>query len=184
MTPVQVLRRALAVNSAASSFASRIPAIIKPFVDGVIAVPNGEDTLDLFPFGAGSDDNTFDLRVIGWRRAVYSTVDMRNPGAKNAFIDNTNMNVLWVPSIVAEVTCTLSAIVGIAGAVAINTDRFADIITVNKGIGVVNTVLSDAGAASLTVDVSGFELLEITTNTTSSATNGNALFALYGGANG
>lgn len=182
MTPVQVLRRALAVNSAASSFAAKIPTVTRPFADGVIVIRNFEDTLDLYPFGAGNDNTTFDLRVTGWRQAIPSGSEYRiGTGAKNAFVDSNghNASVLWIPAPIVEVTCTNSAIIGIAGAVAINTDRFADTIVINKGIGVVSTVIADSGCAVLTCDVSGYELIEITTSTTSSATNGNALYSLY-----
>lgn len=180
-TPAQVFRRALAVNSAASSFAAKIPTVTKPFADGVILIPNGEDTLDLFPFGAGSDNDTFDIRVTGWRKAVPASSEVRlGAGGKNAFIELVG-GVLWLPSPIVEASCTISAILGVAGAVAVATDRFADTLAINKGIGVANTVTSDSGPAMLTCDVTGFELIEITFDMTG-ATNGNALYSLFAGA--
>ncbi len=180
-TPAQDLRRALAVNSTATSFASKIPTVTKPFADGLIAVANGEDTLDLFPFGAGADDITFDIRVTGWRRTVPSSSEYRiGVGAKSAFLDSNGANagVLWLPTPIVEASCVCSAIIGIAGAVAINTDRFVDAITITKGVGVAPTVTADSGAAMLKCDVTGFALIEVTFDSTGS-TNSNALYALY-----
>jgi hypothetical protein len=174
-TPPQVFRRALAVNSTATSFAAKIPTVTRPFADGVIMV-NGADTLEVQPFGAGSDNDTFDIRVTGWRKAVPSSPEQRlGPGGRSAFIEPAG-GVLWIPKVICEISCTLSAIIGIAGAVAINTDRSADTLTLNKGVALLDTVVADSAGASFLCDVSGSELIEITFDMTG-ATNGNALVA-------
>lgn len=158
-TPAAKYFRALKVNNTASSFSATVATITEPSNDGVIVNANGYETMDLLLFGAGSDDQTFDARVIGWR--------------------STGGGVpLWIPSVIVEVSCTLSAAVGIAGCDMINTDRFVDIVTINKGIGVASTVLSDASGSMLTIDISGFAKLELTFDLTGN-TNCNALVAMF-----
>jgi hypothetical protein len=158
------LTRALATNATDTSFAAIIPTITEPSGDGVFSVPGSSTapgTLYIYPFGAGSDNQTFDLRVSGWRYAVSSG------GGK-----------LWLPVTLCEMSCTLSTLVGIADAAAVATDRFADTITVNKGIGAVWTATANATPAMVAVPLCGCSKFKFSVDMTG-ATNGNAFFA-YG----
>jgi hypothetical protein len=86
----------------------------------------------LWPFGLGADNDAASLRVIGWSRAL----------------DTASALTLWVPTILIEVACTFSAVVGVAGAVVLNTERFADTITVVAARQRTFTDTDSGGAAS------------------------------------
>jgi len=158
MTPAKLFQRALKVSSTSSGFPSTIPTITEPVTDGVWSILNGEETLELLFFGAGADNNAFDARVVGW--------------------SSTGDGKLWIPVSIVEVTATRSAVVGIASQLVINTDRFADTITVNKGVGTAFTVTSDAEPALLVCDISAFQKFQLIFNLTA-GTDMNALYRLY-----
>jgi hypothetical protein len=107
-------RKALTTNANSSSFPSKVPTITEPTNDGVIDLKNVGLTIPqkmlVLPYGLGSDNDVFDLRVIAWRL----------------------VGVLWVPYLLGKFTCTISAAVGVAGADVLNTERFADTITVGN----------------------------------------------------
>src|SRR5262245_8761577 len=52
--------------------------------------------VDIFPFGLGANDDTFSLRLIGWRRYLPMMSGHRT---------------MFVPSIVTELACTMSTYV-------------------------------------------------------------------------
>lgn len=72
---------------------------------------------EFWPYALGNDNDTFTMRVIGWRRIVPLASDAR---------------FFWVPSILCDVLCTASAFVGLAAGPVLNTERFCD--TVAKSI--------------------------------------------------
>ncbi len=161
-TLLQQFQRARATSSTDTSFPSRVATTTRPSSDGVFETRSfGEftrGTLVLAPFGAGSDNTTFDMRVIAWRP--------------------TSPNGLWVPTIVCQVSCTLSAAVGVAASDVLNTDRFADTITLGIGnAGIDCQVFSPANdtAGHVTLDAKGATLIEVTFDMTG-ATSGNALY--------
>src|SRR5689334_17044919 len=66
-------RKALDTDSTDASFPSRIPTITEPSGNGVIPLAIGTNGLvpgmvKLVPYAAGSDEDAFDMRVIGWQR--------------------------------------------------------------------------------------------------------------------
>lgn len=148
--------RGLAVSSTTNSFASTIPTVTEPVADGVHKIPDGHNTLELLLFGAGNDNTAFDARIVGW--------DQTGEGPP-----------LWLPASIVEVTATRSAVVGVAGSSAINTDRFADTITINKGTGYAETATSDAEGVRLIVDITNFDRWQFLGNL-SAGTNMNCLF--------
>lgn len=179
-TMSMAFRKARSVNQTSSSYVSKVPTQTEPSgdagsatgasiidltsKDGIIA----QNALLVVPFGAGSDGNTFNFRVIGWR-----------------YIGTNPQTRLWVPVNLLELACTLSAVVGVAGMEVTNSERFVDTISVTKG----STLSGEAAAenvvspandtiAHLMVDVKGFTKLELSFETGSSATNCNALIAL------
>lgn len=147
--------RGLVTSSTATSFAAKIATATEPTGDGVHVMKAG-DNLEVLPFGAGADNNTFGLRVVGWR-SVGTT--------------------LWVPEVLAEFTCTLSASVGVAGQPVTDTDRFADTMVVVTGITAVRTGPVDTPLSG-SLSVSGYEKLEFIYDMVT-ATNGNCLFVRY-----
>lgn len=126
MQTTSPLSKAFDVNTTSSAFTSIIPTITEPV--GVNPGEVGSGIFNLSPskrgsvpdnvlvsfFGAGSDNDTFDVRLWGWDR-----------------IGSDPSTTLWVPRILATFTCTVSQMVGIAGAKVINTDRFVDTLVVN-----------------------------------------------------
>lgn len=158
--------RARATNDTASSFASRIPTVTEPTGTGVLNT-SGADLL-IVPFGVGSDNQTGSVRVIGWR--AIDTKDQQN----------TQGRTLWIPVILAEVVATLSAAVGIAGAIIDETNRFADTLTLTTGnddVSVDFTSPTGDVIAHIVVKGKGFEKVEVTHKVTT-ATSLNSLVAM------
>ena len=174
-TESQHARRVRTTNATDNGFPSRIPTGTKPSGTGgaaaqasasaVIEFGPGitQNSLMLIPFGAGSNDNTFSLRVIGW-----TLVDEGN-----------SEEFIWVPVVLCELAVTLSSTpVGLANKVVNGSQLFADTITVTTGNANVSTeAVSPTGnvVAHAVVDVKGFELVEVTFTTGGSATSCNAL---------
>ena len=152
----------LSTNDSSTSFASRIPTGTRPTAN--IVEPQGSIASNLIQivfFGAGSDDQTFDARLIGWNST--------NTGSSTS---------LWVPTPLAGFSCTLSTAVGIASRDAVATDRFADTIsgaTYNPSGGV--EIVSPTGdiIAHVVVDIKGSEIVQLDFDMTG-ATNGNAFY--------
>ncbi len=166
MTPPRLIQKALNTQGTLSSFASKIPTVVPPTGDGVKTNEAGDETLEVYPFGLGNDNTTFDFRIIGWRRTSMK------PGAQ------------WVSTVIAECTATLSAAQlgcpagGSEG--AIPTQFYADTIVLNKGTGATPPQTADAGCAVLICDITAFDRIEFAGSTTSSATNYNAEWCSYG----
>jgi len=132
----------------------------------------GPDAIRLMPFGGGSDDDSYLMRVIGWRRMVpLNTSDHRG---------------LWVPPVLAGITVTLSAFVGPSQSnfPLVSTDRFADTLSVtSQPVHSITTTNYDAASfvyspandtpGWILVRTFGAELVEIQTadNTTTPTTN-------------
>src|SRR5262249_8748074 len=116
--------QALATSVSVASFPSKIATVTEPTNDGVINVGWQSDTradgtvpqtLLVLPYALAANNDTFDLRVIGWRPA--------GPLGPQS-------TPLWVPYILAGVSCTACAATGVAGAPVLNTERFCDTIAV------------------------------------------------------
>lgn len=150
----------LSTNDSSTSFASRIITATKPSTniierEGVIT----ENLIELVFFGAGSDDQTFDARLIGWNRTNGSAA-------------------VWIPTPIAQLSCTLCTAVGVAGGDVVASDRFVDTITGaswNPSGGV--EIVSPTGniIAHVLVDMKGSELLQVDWDMTG-ATSGNCLY--------
>lgn len=152
---IRPMVKALAANSVETAFAAKIPTATKPAGVGVFDVL-GEGTLDIQPFGAGADDSTFSMRVWGWRK--------------------TSGTDLWVPKCICTLDVVLSTAVGVAGEDALNTDRFADAITLAAtlgGMAILESVPANTPASAV-VDVSPYELYELDFDLVT-ATSANAL---------
>lgn len=147
----------LAANSTDATFPARAPTTTEPSGVGVITLGAGRavppDLTFLF-FGAGANDQTFNVRVIGWRK----------------------VDGLWVPFLLCQATCTLSsAITGVAGQPVANTDLVADTVSVTNGIGVGTTPVADSLPAYLEVGSKDCQKVEVVFDMTG-ATSGNALY--------
>jgi len=171
MSTIRDWARVLTTDSTATSFASKVATRTEPSGDGVISLVKGNDkhgkegydTIELMPFGGGADDETFDLRVIGWRKVNAAAAQ----------------NALWVPTTLCEASVVLCSATGVDGTAVENEDFFADAITVGKGIGVVPSVTANVMGAVLIVSVEGYEKCEVTFDRTGSSDTANALYVTY-----
>lgn len=134
------LRRALTDNVTSSGFTAKTAAILRGADDrgtapnaSAIKVnsadgPNGftPTWVRLYPFGVGSDNDVFSMRIWGW---------LRIPG----------LPPTWVPTIIGEFSCTLSGFTGVAGGAVIATERFADTIS---AVATVGEYVKKAGAST------------------------------------
>ncbi len=181
-------RKALATNATNTSFASKIATITEPTNDGVISLcqslggPVPKHML-VVPFATSGDNDTMDMRIIGWRRLTTTGL----PGG-----------TLWIPHVLGQFTCTMSAAVGVAGAPVVATERFADtiiihatIITQEKTTDVVSAAAASTGGiwinspandliGMIDVRTKGFEKMELTFDTTAvGTTDMNALVSFW-----
>lgn len=160
-------RKVLDTNSTDSSFASKIPTITEPTGTGVIdfAGPGKPmpDTVIIVPFGVGSNNQTFDMRVLGWR-----PVDPTAPATKSR---------LWVPELLLGISCTLTgSVVGVAASPIVAANLFVDVITVSYGIGIKSDPPIDTYPNRVALGLEGYSKLEFIFDMTG-ATSGNALIA-------
>lgn len=159
----------LARATDAADATSRVPILLTPH-GGNGVIPAG---IDLFPYGLGSDNDVFSLRLIGWRRVLPAIADGR---------------VIMVPSMIGEIACTISAYVGAAGFNVINTERFADTITIVKEetitadttrAGVIETFSpANDTPAHATIWFEGYEFIEPHYDQTTGTATMNALYSL------
>lgn len=180
------LFRALAANANTSAFTAKAPTVTEPTNDGVISLHTfnaGGAAVPakamFWPIGVGADNDAYSLRVIGWRRLGNGAV--------------TGFQTIWVPSIIAEVSCTLSGAVGVANSPVLATERFADTITIVAARQLVAIDTDSAGAASrgtvqilsptndtpgfFTAELCGCEKIELLFDQTTNTPTGNALVA-------
>ncbi len=174
-------RKARSVNQTSSSYVSKIPTNTEPRGDAATATgssiielcdKNGllsQNAILILPYAIGSDNNTFNVRVIGWKRT-----------------SNNSATLLWIPVNLAEFACTCSAVVGVTGMDVLGTERFADTMTVVVG----STLAGEAASENLVspandtiahtmLDLKGFQKVELSFTTGSSATSCNALICLF-----
>lgn len=180
-------RKARSVNETSNGYVSKIPTATEPVADAGTAT--GQASIDLtdptvggaaqngvmfLPFGVGSDNNTFSLRVIGWSCCQTDRRATVNP--------DTN---LWIPVVLGEFLCTLSSTpVGVAGRFIVATELFADTIavvgsTANNGVSCDVVSPANNTIASVFMDLRGSQKLEFQFTTGGSATSCNALFKLF-----
>lgn len=180
MTQASNFKKGRRTNATASSFASRVPQAAEPALDTAAGSATAQVAVDVLArggadglvqnrlllvfFGTGNEDTTFAARVLGWRRLGTD--------------DETD---LWVPVELAEVACTLSATVGVAGTGVVATERFADTITLVAGNDDISMeIVSPTGdeIAHVVLDLKGFQKFEVQYDMTG-ATDGNCLYATY-----
>lgn len=135
MKPCYATARARLTNSSSSAFPTLSAAVEilndSSFVDPNTAagrvikklstVPGGAvpDSLEITPFGTGAANDTFSIRVIGYRRISKPLADGR---------------VAYAKSVLAVLACTLGAATGLAGSEVDASQLFVDTIAItNEG---------------------------------------------------
>lgn len=168
---------ALSSNTTASSFATIAPTLTKPTTDdssGVAILPTNNAVVRMSLFGAGSDDTTFDIKVVGWSRVAVDGASVDPPA-------NPDKTVEWIPSAMAFLTATLSATTGVAsGVIGGTSQRFADTIAEASGgytFGSINIFSpGDDLPGYVEIPTSGFQMIGVYFDMTG-ATSGNVLYA-------
>lgn len=178
MTQWTPLRKARSVNQTSNGYVSKVWTTTEPVTDAATAtgqatlnMRNGnsatQNKLMILPYAIGSDNNTFSMRVIGWR--CFGT-------------DPTTL--IWGPILLLEVLCTLdSTLVGVTGSLILVTEMFCDTITLVGTSGNANIsheLLNPADGVStahVMVDTKGCDKIECSFTTGASATSCNALIA-------
>jgi len=164
----QPLKKALATNSTATSFASKVDTLTEPTGDGVhaagILAGVSQNAVVVYPFAVASANDTFSMRVIGWHKVLLST------GVAQ-----------WVPVVLAELACTVGAATGVAGGAEVATELYADTITIvgttaNAGVDIDVVSPANDTKASATIDLKGAQKFEFTFDNTRSGTSFNTLF--------
>lgn len=147
------LQSARATNSTDGSFPSRVPTTTAPTSnDGVVTLPNDSTWLTLVPYGTDTADQTFDVRVIGWRK--YGNA-------------NDTSGTLYVPMILLQFTATLGTATGVASSNVTNTNLFADTLSNPvAGMGTIGVNCQPTSPANNTVahyvvDATGCQYVEI-----------------------
>lgn len=186
-TLTQEFRRARVTNATDNGFPSRLITAARPSGVGDNAAQatasavfdlgggefaTGQNRAFVKPFGAGANNATFSMRLIGWNRVYGRTGNDPNTS-------------VWDPTVLGEFACTLSSTpIGLAGKILIATDLFADTITVtgttaNQGVSVDVVSPANDTPAHLIIDIKGLQLLELTFTTGGSATSCNALVKFF-----
>jgi hypothetical protein len=167
-------RKARTTNATNTSFPSKVPTGTEPtgtgssgtaasVIDcgwGGVVSQNG---LLVMPYGTGDNDDVFALRVIGW-----------------TVVGNDSSTWVWVPMILAEITCTMSSTIpGVSGRDVVATEYFCDtlsMVTGNEDVSVdITSPTGDVGA-HFVVDLKGCQKVELTFDTTTGdPTGANAL---------
>ncbi len=174
-SPRSAWTRGLVNNSTEGDFPALIPTITKPeTVDSttptanlVVWQPNGLRSL-IMPFGTGDDNQTFSIRITAWRRATRP---------------NSTSSVLWVPELIGNAACTMSALTGVADAELVAAERFVDTIVLSihdtRRITSYDEATGDISPAVIEVRHEGADLLEVTFDLTG-ATAANILWCHSG----
>lgn len=155
------LERVRATSSTDANFPSKVPTATVPTGAGVVVDPvvrGAPQWIQVVPFGDGADNATFDLRVIGWKPTTLG---------------------LWIPTVLAQAACTLSAAVGENGYEVTASQRFVDTISLTQvQANVDSKVSSPTGdlVGSFQVETRGSTLIEITFDL-GTATGANALIS-------
>lgn len=168
--------RALTTNSSASSFASKVYTVTEPSGNGIVELIRDGGGLvpqrvKLWPIGLGSENDAFSLRIIGWEKIGQGAAPATG----------------WIPTIVAELACIVGTAVGVASSPVLNTERFADTITIVTEP-TITAATTRQGTVELTsptndliahakVWIEGFHKLEFTFDQTTGTPTMNVLFA-------
>ena len=122
-------------------------------------------TVLLLPYATAGDNDTFSMRLIGWR-----------------VLGSLPTTLLWVPIVLLEIACTASATVGIASRLVVATERFVDTITLvtgNEDVSVDIVSPTSDEIAHAVADLKGSQKIEFTFDSTAAGTTAmNCLFAL------
>lgn len=168
-TPVTSWKKGQSTNSTATSFAALVATTTKPAASATRTIIDFSEvnfrdtsTLCVAPYGGNDNDDTFSVKVTGWKRGLPRVV--------------THLD-LWVSFLIAEVACTVSSsLPGVAGQNVVATEFFCDTITLTNGLATIMQGTANVDTAWFQVDAGGWELIEITGDLTGSGDTQNWLY--------
>lgn len=184
LTQAAVWRKARSVNYATNGFRTIIPTATDP--RGTGATDTGASAIDIEnlgtgaavqnsvfvkPYAIGNDDVTFSIRTWIW-----------TPTAPVPSVPGSNTTILFDPTMLCELSCIASTVVGVAGRDVLNTERFADTMTLTAGNSNVSVeFLSNTSnlAGWFRVDIMGPFWLDFDFTTGGSATSCNCLWRMF-----
>ena len=154
-TIVDQLHKLHTANQTDTSFPSRIITATEPvtgtgIVDVLLQGTNEANAnVLLVPFGTDAADETFNMRVIGWKLADFGS---------------GSTNDLWVPLPLVTCAVTLGAGTGVGSNASLpSTEFIADTITITTGLGARDLYSpADDTLAWISVDMMGARKLEVT----------------------
>jgi hypothetical protein len=167
--PYALLLSANSTNN--SAIAAQVPTITRPTTGvinmGTTNTQERANLIELLCFGTDGDNETGQYVVIGWETAGKTTAAQGS-------------NLVYVPHHIVTITATLSSsIPGISGWTPNGaSDYFADTIAYTSGDSTAKLVLgvSDKSAASVLIDPTGSQIVQVLPFRNSSAASLNALF--------
>jgi len=163
-------RRVRTTNSTDSAFPARTATTTEPTGQGIVNLSRPDygqpvqEWVQFLFYGTDAANETFDARILGWRKVITES-------------DGT-ATALWVPTIIAQVACTLSTFTGVSGAVVTNTEFFCDTLAVTLANTLqvqVNSQTNDT-PGNVLVNTVGYNKLEVLFDM-GTAASGNALIA-------
>ena len=151
-------RKAFTTNSTATSFGALNEQVDEPSGDGIIKVDGNisgfvSSQLRVIPFGDDAANETFSGRITHWAKSQADNV--------------------WIPTELLTFAATLGA------ATLVNTEFFADTITLTTGLTTDTTLVSNADdlRAWFLLDLMGAQLIQFQVDLTG-ALNGNFYYHL------
>lgn len=180
------LAKVRSVNENSNAYASIIDTLTEPVGDagtatgacvidvglkGGGAVPR---YLEVWPYGLGADEDAFSFRILAWQRIVPKLAS-----------DQWQ----WTCEILAELACVLGSSTGVAGGAVLNTELYADTVTIvseetiTADVTRQGTVLVFSPAnntkAHVRLDIEGVEKIQFDFKQTTNTPTMNALFRFY-----
>jgi hypothetical protein len=170
-TLVTPWKKGQSTNSTATAFSALVPTTTKPaksatrtVIDFTEQSVRDAGTLCVAPYGGNDNNDTFSVKVTGWKRGVPRQ-------------SATLTKDLWVSFLIAELACTISSsLPGVAGQDVVATEFFCDTISLTTGIATVIQGTADVDTAWFQVDAGGWELIEITGDLTTGGDTQNWLY--------
>ncbi len=154
----------LGTDASDASFTNPIPTTTQPST-GFVAVPIGANFASVMLYGENSNGDLINYRF--WTSRKTTSV-----------VGTT----LWVPRMLCEVACTLSAITGIAAAEVVNTEFFVDTIskTTSPWPAFIEVWSPENDTiAEMVFDCRGVDMLGLTADLNTGATLANGLVAFF-----
>lgn len=183
MNAIRPYAKVFSTNQNSSAFTAPAATLTRPSGNGVLDLAgtaglgaNPFNWIRLLPYGLGSDNDVFSLRVIGWNRVLPAT---------------TALPTIYIATKLIEVSCTISTYVGIAGSQVLATERFADTIgivalmeqTITSDTTRFGTIKlytpADQTPAYFDLKLPPVELLTFDTDQTTGTPTANALYLLF-----